>query len=250
MFAADRASPSAREPAPAGPLDVPITETYRWNRFLLTARTVRTMTSMRIVTSVTPTRRSPSTVVDGSPTGVAPPHHDCIDALVRIGDHAHEIAHLHGRHRRGRPPVLTSACGSDDGALRQRSRPRWRRRPPATASATCRCPSSPPRSRTPPTAAAEAAGEPVELPAEDDRLHLLRRGHPDLRPADAGHAERRGRARAGSSRSATAQSTPQGQLTCATNFVNTGVDAILTNGMPQSAIAPALTQAETRPASR
>ena len=40
------------------------------------------------------------------------------------------------------------------------------------------------------------------------------------------------------------QATPQGQLTCATNFVNTKVDAILTNGMPQSSIAPALTQAD------
>ena len=40
------------------------------------------------------------------------------------------------------------------------------------------------------------------------------------------------------------QATPAGQLTCATNFVNSGVDAILTNGMPQSSIAPALTQAE------
>ena len=40
------------------------------------------------------------------------------------------------------------------------------------------------------------------------------------------------------------QATPQGQLTCATNFVNTKVDAILTNGMPQSSIAPALVQAD------
>ena len=42
------------------------------------------------------------------------------------------------------------------------------------------------------------------------------------------------------------QATPQGQLTCATNFVNTGVDAILTNGMPQSSIAPALVQAQSK----
>ena len=42
------------------------------------------------------------------------------------------------------------------------------------------------------------------------------------------------------------QATPAGQLTCATNFVNTGVDAILTNGMPQSSIAPALVQAKAR----
>lgn len=42
------------------------------------------------------------------------------------------------------------------------------------------------------------------------------------------------------------QATPAGQLTCATNFVNTGVDAILTNGMPQSSIAPALVQAKSK----
>lgn len=42
------------------------------------------------------------------------------------------------------------------------------------------------------------------------------------------------------------QATPAGQLTCATNFVNTGVDAMLTNGMPQSSIAPALVQAKAK----
>jgi ABC-type sugar transport system substrate-binding protein len=42
------------------------------------------------------------------------------------------------------------------------------------------------------------------------------------------------------------QATPAGQLNCATNFVNTGVDAILANGMPQSSIAPALVQAEAK----
>jgi ABC-type sugar transport system substrate-binding protein len=42
------------------------------------------------------------------------------------------------------------------------------------------------------------------------------------------------------------QATPAAQLNCTTNFVNSGVDAILTNGMPQSAIAPALQQAKAK----
>ncbi|WP_409333153.1 sugar ABC transporter substrate-binding protein [Trujillonella humicola] len=93
------------------------------------------------------------------------------------------------------------------------------------------------------TAAAEAAGEPVELPAQT--IGYISYG--EAIPISA-------RLTQGVQNAASAldwelqvcdgQSTPQGQLTCATNFVNSGVDAILTNGMPQSSIAPALTQAE------
>lgn len=93
------------------------------------------------------------------------------------------------------------------------------------------------------TAAAEEAGEPVELPAKT--IGYISYGQ--VIPISA-------RLTQGVQNAAAAlgwdlevcdgQATPQGQLTCATNFVNTGVDAILTNGMPQSSIAPALTQAD------
>jgi ribose transport system substrate-binding protein len=95
------------------------------------------------------------------------------------------------------------------------------------------------------TAAAEDAGEQVELPAK--RIGYISYG--EVIPISA-------RLTQGVQNAAAAlgwdlevcdgQATPQGQLTCATNFVNTGVDAILTNGMPQSSIAPALVQADSK----
>ena len=93
------------------------------------------------------------------------------------------------------------------------------------------------------TAAAEDAGEQVELAAK--KIGYISYG--EVIPISA-------RLTQGVQNAAAAlgwdlevcdgQATPQGQLTCATNFVNTGVDAILTNGMPQSSIAPALVQAD------
>jgi ribose transport system substrate-binding protein len=95
------------------------------------------------------------------------------------------------------------------------------------------------------TAAAEDAGEQVELPAKT--IGYISYG--EVIPISA-------RLTQGVQNAAAAlgwdlevcdgQATPQGQLTCATNFVNTGVDAILTNGMPQSSIAPALVQAQSK----
>ena len=95
------------------------------------------------------------------------------------------------------------------------------------------------------TAAAEDAGEQVELPAK--KIGYISYG--EVIPISA-------RLTQGVQNAAAAlgwdlevcdgQATPQGQLTCATNFVNTGVDAILTNGMPQSSIAPALVQAQSK----
>lgn len=93
------------------------------------------------------------------------------------------------------------------------------------------------------TAAAEAAGEPVELPAKT--IGYISYG--EAIPISARLTQGVQNAAAAAKwelEVCDGQSTPQGQLTCATNFVNTGVDAILTNGMPQSSIAPALTQAD------
>ncbi|MGY1773738.1 sugar ABC transporter substrate-binding protein [Blastococcus sp. SYSU D00813] len=93
------------------------------------------------------------------------------------------------------------------------------------------------------TAAAEAAGEPVELPAQT--IGYISYGEAIPISARLTQGVQNAAAALGwELEVCDGQSTPQGQLTCATNFVNTGVDAILTNGMPQSSIAPALTQAE------
>jgi ribose transport system substrate-binding protein len=93
------------------------------------------------------------------------------------------------------------------------------------------------------TASAEAAGEPVELPAQT--IGYISYGEAIPISARLTQGVQNAAAALGwELEVCDGQSTPQGQLTCATNFVNTGVAAILTNGMPQSSIAPALTQAE------
>ncbi|WP_081865898.1 sugar ABC transporter substrate-binding protein [Blastococcus sp. URHD0036] len=93
------------------------------------------------------------------------------------------------------------------------------------------------------TASAEAAGEPVELPAKT--IGYISYGEAIPISARLTQGMQNAAAAAGwDLEVCDGQSTPQGQLTCATNFVNEGVDAILTNGMPQSSIAPALTQAD------
>lgn len=93
------------------------------------------------------------------------------------------------------------------------------------------------------TAAAEAAGEPVELPTQT--VGYISYGEAIPISARLTQGVQNAAAELGwDLEVCDGQATPQGQLTCATNFVNTGVDAILTNGMPQSSIAPALTQAD------
>jgi len=93
------------------------------------------------------------------------------------------------------------------------------------------------------TAAAGAAGEPVELPTQT--IGYISYGEAIPISARLTQGVQNAAAELGwDLEVCDGQATPQGQLTCATNFVNTGVDAILTNGMPQSSIAPALTQAD------
>jgi ABC-type sugar transport system substrate-binding protein len=94
-------------------------------------------------------------------------------------------------------------------------------------------------------AAADAAGEPIDLPSK--KIGYISYGQSiDISARVTFAVTNAANALGWDLEACDGQATPAGQLTCATNFVNTGVDAILTNGMPQSSIAPALVQAQSK----
>ncbi len=93
-------------------------------------------------------------------------------------------------------------------------------------------------------AAAKAAGDPVDLPSK--KIGYISYGQViDISVRVTNAVTNAAAALGWDLEVCDGQATPAGQLNCATNFVNTGVDAILTNGMPQSSIAPALAQAQS-----
>jgi ABC-type sugar transport system substrate-binding protein len=94
-------------------------------------------------------------------------------------------------------------------------------------------------------AAGEKAGDPVDLPAKT--IGYVSYGESiDISARVTASVKNAAAALGWDVQVCDGQATPSAQLNCTTNFVNSGVDAILTNGMPQSAIAPALTQAKAK----